>query len=139
MYGSREKRFLSIPLRENLIKHYFFDTLYFLTLLITIRTEYAELSEIVWRKLYKISKIIENLKSDRPKSKPFSWYSQIWYSGSGRQFYLNSVSAQWSYFCLIFCLFKIGEGQVEKSQFLIDLTWNICKVLKKKLNSVFFL
>jgi hypothetical protein len=41
-------------------------------LLITIRTEYAEMSEIVWKKLYKISKIIENLKSDRPKSKPFS-------------------------------------------------------------------
>jgi hypothetical protein len=57
---------------KNLIKHYFFDTLYFFKLLITIRTEYTEMSELVWKKLYKISKIIENLKSDRPKSKPFS-------------------------------------------------------------------
>jgi hypothetical protein len=43
---------------------------------ITIRTEYAEMSEIVWKKLYKKSIIIENLKSDRPKSKPFSCHIQ---------------------------------------------------------------
>jgi hypothetical protein len=72
-YTDLEKTlFKSIPLLEKYYKTLLFWHPVFFYIVITIRTENAEMSEIVWKKLYKISKIIENLKSDGPKSNTYN-------------------------------------------------------------------